>query len=186
MTTTLARKLFTVKEYDRLIEAGILADTPRLELIRGEIVKMAAIGRKHAGCVNRLNDLMHQKLGQSVILAVQNPVAMDELSEPQPDLTILRRQADFYTSGHPQPDDVLLLIEVADSTLESDRAIKIPLYAEAAITEVWLVNLNDDQVEVYRHPIPTGYQSKQVWQRGQTLTMLAFPMIPIAVDEILG
>lgn len=111
---------------------------------------------------------------------------MDDRSEPEPDISLLRRRDDFYESGHPQSEDILLIVEVADATAETDRTIKIPLYAEDNIVEVWLVDINEQCVVVYREPSPSGYQNIQRFQRGQVLSILAFPDIEIAVDNVLG
>jgi Uma2 family endonuclease len=185
-TTSLLKRLFTVKEYYQMFESGLFADGDRVELIRGEIIKMSPIGRRHAACVDRCNYTFAHKLGTKVIIRIQNPLALDNTSEPEPDVMVLNYKNDFYRSGHPQPTDVLLLIEVADSTIDSDRQLKIPVYAEDGITEVWLIDINSDCIEVYRYPTERGYQDIQKFYRGQNLSVLAFPDISIAVDEILG
>jgi Uma2 family endonuclease len=186
MTAELLRRLFTVDHYHRMIEAGILAEGDRVELIRGEIIEMAAIGAKHAACVNRLNRLFSKLFGDDVLVGIQNPIELDQYSEPQPDIALLRPREDFYAARHPQPEDVFLLIEVSDSTIRYDRTIKVPLYAEDGIAEVWLIDVNGDAVEVYRQPMAKGYQSVQMIERGQSVSLLAFPEVAIAVDEILG
>jgi Uma2 family endonuclease len=185
-TTSVLKRLFTVKEYYQMAESGVIAHGERVELIRGEIIKMSPIGRRHAACVDFCNYILAHKLGTKVIIRVQNPLSLDNTSEPEPDVMILRYKEDFYRSGHPQPSDVLLLIEVADSTIESDRELKIPLYAEDGITEVWLVDINSACIEVYRCPTVEGYQETFKVYRGQNLSILAFPDISITVDEILG
>jgi Uma2 family endonuclease len=138
MSVQLVKRQFTIHEYHKMPEAGILKESERVELIRGEIVKMSPIGRFHAACVNRLNQLFSQKLGTRAIVAVQNPVELDDYSEPQPDIALLEPRSDFYASGHPKPADIFLVIEVADSTIKGDpvppflrgvrgdREIKIP------------------------------------------------------------
>jgi len=183
--TSVLKRLFTVKEYYQMFESGLFANE-RVELIRGEIIKMSPIGRRHAACVDRCNYTFAHKLGTKVIIRIQNPVALDNTSEPEPDVMVLSYKEDFYRSGHPQPADVLLLIEVADSTVDSDRQLKIPLYAEDGIVEVWLVDINNACVEVYRQPTATGYQEILQFHRGQNLSILAFPEVNITVDEILG
>ena len=186
MTTGLLRRLFTVKEYNRMIESGIFPETDRVELIRGEILQMAAIGRRHAAHVKRINELFILRLAQAVIVGVQDPVELDDTSEPQPDISLLRRRADFYESGHPRSQDILLIVEVADTTVESDRNVKIPLYAECGIAEVWLVDISAQCIEVYRQPSAEGYLEIQRFYRGQMLSILAFPDVEITVDEVLG
>jgi Uma2 family endonuclease len=169
-----------------MIETGILEEGSPYELLNGEIFHMAAIGRKHAARVNRINSLLHDTLGKVHVIAVQNPIELGASSQPEPDIAVLRWQDDFYESGHPEPRDIYLLIEVADTTLERDRMFKLPVYAEAGITEVWIVNLQDDCIEVYRNPSGTVYQSMQIFIKGQTLTIELLPDVSIEADEILG
>jgi len=184
--TSVLKRLFTVKEYYLMYESGVFANGERVELIRGEIIKMAAIGRRHAACVDRCNDVFAYKLGKKVLIRIQNPLALDNTSEPEPDVLLLKRKVDYYESGHPRPADVFLLIEVADSTIDSDRELKIPIYAEDGITEVWLIDINSACIEAYRNPTAEGYQDIQKFYRGQNLSILAFPDLSITVDEILG
>ena len=184
--TSVLKRLFTVKEYYLMYESGVFANGERVELIRGEIIKMAAIGRRHAACVDRCNDVFAYKLGKKVLIRIQNPLALDNTSEPEPDVLLLKRKVDYYESGHPRPADVFLLIEVADSTIDSDRELKIPIYAEDGITEVWLIDINSACIEAYRNPTVEGYQDIQKFYRGQNLSILAFPDLSITVDEILG
>jgi Uma2 family endonuclease len=145
---------FTIAEYYKMGEDGILSDSygcgsRRTELINGEIIEMSPIGRLHAGCVNRLTNIFASRLSGLAIIATQNPVLLNNNSEPQPDLAILRYRQDFYSLAHPTPDDVLLIIEVSDSTLKFDREVKVPLYASEGIVEIWIVNLQDQVVERY-------------------------------------
>ena len=194
MTTEVLKRLFTVKQYHRMIETGITTEGDRVELIRGELIEMASIGTKHAAGVNRLNRLFFNKFGDQVLVAIQNPVEVDERSEPQPDIAILRPRDDFYASAHPTPNDVFLLIEVSDTTIRYEqlrcacgqRTVKIPLYAEDNITEAWIVDVNAELVEVYRQPSATGYRSLLTFTRGQMIELLAFPGVLILIDEILG
>ena len=177
MSVQLLRRKFTVEEYQQMIESGILAEDERVELIRGEIIEMTPIGRRHAAGVNKLVRLFSQVIGDRAILSPQNPVELDDNSAPQPDIALLHPRSDFYEAGHPQPQDIFLLVEVADSTVETDREVKIPLYAESGIVEAWLVDLNAQCIEVYRNPTPTDYQIKQKYYRGQTLSIQAFDII---------
>jgi Uma2 family endonuclease len=186
MSLQLLRRKFTVKQYHKMVEAGILKEDERVELIRGEIIEINSISSRHAACVSRLNQFFLFRLSKSVIVSCQNPVELNDNSEPQPDISLLRRKADFYESGHPKSQDILLVVEVADTTVESDRQIKIPLYAENGIVEVWLVDINQQCIEVYREPSPNGYQNIQRFMRGQNLSILAFPEIIISVNEVLG
>lgn len=186
MTTGLLKRLFTIKEYHAIMENGILTENDRVELIKGEIVYMSPIGRRHAAQVKRIVELLYRYLLGRVTIGVQDPIELDNNSEPLPDISLLQRRGDFYESKHPQPEDILLLVEVADTTAETDQAVKIPLYAENNIAEVWLVDINAQSVEVYREPSGNGYQSIQRLQRGETLSILALPDIEMSVDEVLG
>jgi Uma2 family endonuclease len=141
MSTPLRTYNFTVGEYHRMGEAGVFHEDDRVELIDGQVVEMTPIGPRHAGCVNRLNGLLSRLGGGDVTLSIQNPVLLGERGEPQPDVTVLRHRADGYATRHPEPADILLVIEVADTSVEYDRSIKIPLYARAGVPEAWLVHL---------------------------------------------
>jgi Uma2 family endonuclease len=186
MTVQLLKRLFTVAEYYQMAQAGILSEDDRVELIEGEIVTMSPIGSRHAGCVNRLNRHFSQGVGNRALVSVQNPIRLNDYSEPEPDLALLRPRPDFYTQTHPEAQDVLLLIEVADTSTEYDRKVKIPLYARAGIIEVWLVLLAEQLIEVYRQPAPDGYKQVQRLGRGQSLAPLALPELELAVAEIVG
>ena len=168
-------------------ETGILAENPRIELIAGAIVVREPTGSHHAGTVDRIGHLFFSKLAGRAIVRIQNPVTFpDEMSELQPDITLLRPRADFYSSAHPGAVDVLLLIEVADSTLRLDRRIKIPLYARAGVTEAWLLDLTTEHVEVFRGPSGGRYHEIVRHPRGASLTPLAFPELTLVVDDLLG
>lgn len=180
----LVTKKFTATKYQEMIETGILTSDDHVELIRGEIVAMSPIGRKHAACVRRLNDLLSEKLQKRALVDIQNPVELDDNSIPQPDVVLLKRRADFYADSYPQSSDVFLIIEVADTTIKSDRNIKIPLYAEVNINEVWLVDTNNQSIEVYRQPVQGAYQQKQIFFIGDSISILAFPDVTIAVNDI--
>lgn len=186
MVVQLAKRRFNIFQYHQMNKAGILLEDDRVELINGEIIEMSPIGRKHTACVNRLNSLFSELLGKRVIVAVQNPIILNNLSEPQPDIALLKPRADFYEAGHPQPQDILLLIEVADSSLEYDRDVKIPLYANSGILEVWLVDILEQTITVYRQPRENGYSEIKTFQRGEILDILAFTEMKITVDSILG
>jgi Uma2 family endonuclease len=186
MSVQLLRRKFTVEQYHKMAESGILTENDRVELIQGEVIEMSPIGRRHASCVARLTRLFTLRLGETATVWPQNPIELDDTSEPQPDLTLLQPRPDFYESGHPQPEDIFLIVEVADTTAKFDRGVKIPLYAKDNIAEVWLVDINQQCIEVYRQPSPTGYKNVQTFQRGQTLSIQAFPDIEITVDQVLG
>ena len=186
MSVQLLRRKFTIAQYHKMAESGIINESDRVELIQGEIVEMASIGRRHAACVSRINQKLTIRLGERAIVWPQNPVELNDNSEPQPDVALLQPRSDFYEAEKPQAQDIILIIEVADTTVEADRNVKIPLYAENGIMEVWLVDINAECVEVYRELTPNGYQQLQRFQRGQTLSIQAFPDVAIAIDEILG
>ncbi len=186
MVAELVRHKFKRQEYYCLQEVGILKPGDRVELIQGEIIQMSPISSLHAAHVKRLNYLFAQKFGNQVLIGVQDPVMLDDYSEPQPDLALLRPRADFYAAGHPQVEDILLLVEVANTTLEVNRQIKIPLYAASGIQEVWLVNTRDQCLEVYRHPLGNIYQESQVLNPETTVTLLALPLVELGVAEIIG
>ncbi|MBI1743693.1 Uma2 family endonuclease [Candidatus Acetothermia bacterium] len=186
MAVEIKRKLFSVAEYHKMIEAGVLHEDDRLELLGGEIVAMSPIGSRHAACVDRLNRLFTKRLGDSVIVRVQNPVELSDESEPQPDLSLLKPRTDFYSEAHPQSSDIYLLVEVADTTANYDRRVKLPFYARAGIIEIWLIDLEVQQIEVYREPSAKGYRQTQVVERGQSLKIQAFPDVELKANEILG
>ncbi|HIK12371.1 MAG TPA: Uma2 family endonuclease [Oscillatoriaceae cyanobacterium M33_DOE_052] len=186
MPIQLEKRLFTVEEYHLMAETGILKEDDRLELLRGELVKMSPIGTRHAACVNRLLRLFSQRVGDMAIVAVQNPIRLNDNSEPQPDLAVLQPRADFYATAHPQPGEILLLIEVADTTADFDRDVKIPLYAQNQITEVWLVDITAQTLAVFREPTPTGYRYQQQLTMGDKVAMAVFPDVEIGVAEVMG
>ncbi|HEY9860166.1 MAG TPA: Uma2 family endonuclease [Candidatus Obscuribacterales bacterium] len=186
MAVQLLRRQFTVAQYHQMVEAGILTEDDRVELIDGEVIELSPISSRHAACVNRLNYLFHSRLRDRAIVRVQNPVELSDRSEPQPDVALLQPRPDFYEAGHPQPQDILLLVEVADTTVEFDREIKMPLYAKSGVREVWLVDLNQNAIAVYREPSLSGYAQVEQLQRGQELTVQAITDVTLAVDEVLG
>jgi Uma2 family endonuclease len=186
MSVQIQRRLFTVQEYHLMGEAGILSEDDRVELIEGEIVQMAAIGTRHATCVRRLIRQFRQLPESSAILDVQNPIQLTERTEPQPDVVLLQPRADYYATAHPIPSEVLLLVEVSDSTVDFDRDVKVPNYARSGIQEVWLWDLEVNCLEVYRDPTANGYTSIQKFERGEIVSPLAFPEFEVSVDFILG
>ncbi|MBE9078966.1 Uma2 family endonuclease [Romeria aff. gracilis LEGE 07310] len=186
MTVQILRKKFTVEQYHRMIESGILTERDRVELLQGEIIEMSPIGRQHAACVDRLNELFVMGLAAKAIIRVQSSIRLNDSSEPQPDLAILQRRSDFYANGHPQPKDIFALVEVSDTTVEFDRSVKVPLYAQDNIAEVWIIDLNAQLIEVCRQPQSTGYQRVQTFRRGQSLAFQAFAEVQFLADRILG
>ena len=185
MSMQLLKRRFTVDEYHRMAEAGILSEDDRVELIDGEIVEMVPIGSRHAACVDRLTRLFTSQVGDQAIVRVQSPIRLGRRSEPQPDIALLRPRADFYASAHPGPEDVLLVVEVAETSVEADREVKLSLYGRAGVLEAWLVDLSGEIIEVHRNPSPDGYRSVQQFTRGQTLSPQAFPDLGLLVERIL-
>jgi Uma2 family endonuclease len=146
---------------------------------------MSPIGPLHGGLVKRLSRLFAHKANHRWIVSTQDPLCLDDYSEPQPDVMLLRPSPDDYLSRHPRPEDVLHLIEVSDSTLDYDREEKLPAYGRAGVPEVWIVNPQDDPIEVYREPHYTGYSSKSLLGHGTQATPLAFPDVLVDVSELL-
>jgi len=176
---------FKVKDYYRMAETGVFRPDARVELLDGRIIDMSPIGPFHGGLVKRLSRVFNLMARGRWIVSTQDPVRLDDHSEPEPDVMLLKPAADDYTSRHPQPDDVFLLIEVSDTTLEFDREEKLPAYGRAGIAEVWIVNLNDATIEVYREPNFTGYGSKTVLRAGDQAKPMAFPDVAVDVAELL-
>lgn len=184
MAAILTRRCFTVDEYHRMGEAGILHADERLELIEGEILQMSPIGGRHIGCVNRLNHAFVTTLAGGAVVSVQNPVRLSPRVEPQPDVVLLRRETGLRAAV-PSASDVLLIIEVSDTTLAYDRDVKLPLYARAGIPEVWIVDVEHERVAVYRMPEAGAYRDVTVHGRGAALAPQTLPGCSIAVDDIL-
>ncbi|MBK8540485.1 MAG: Uma2 family endonuclease [Ardenticatenia bacterium] len=176
---------FTTEGYHRLVEIGVLGADDRTELLNGEVFYKMPINSRHAGCVNRLVRLIG-RLAESPLIASQNPIRLSNISEPEPDVAVLRFRGDDYSDSHPEPQDVLLLIEVADSSLAVDRSIKAPLYAAAGIPELWIVDLAGEALEVYQDPDPAGYRRYRRHVRGETVISSTLPALSLTVDEILG
>ena len=176
---------FTVAEYYRMAEAGILKPDERVELIEGEIVVMPPIGPEHADDVDELNAVFAPYAPGRFRIRIQNPVHLDSGSEPQPDAMLLRLRPEGYRAAHPTPADVLLIIEVADSSLAYDRDIKAHLYGRNGIPETWVRNLPEDCIERFTQPGPDGYAQHVVHRRGETITPVSFPDLELAVAELL-
>ncbi|MDJ0527330.1 MAG: Uma2 family endonuclease [Microcystis sp. M53600_WE12] len=186
MSLSLITRKFTVEEYEKMTTQGIIKPDEKVELIRGEIIKMSPMGTRHAASIYRLTQLFYRKFGGLILLGVQNPIRLNNNSQPEPDLSLLIPRSDFYVAAHPCPQDIYLIIEVSDSTLDYDRYTKIPLYAEANIQEVWIVNLKEESVEVYRYPLQGSYQAIQKYYRCESIFIESFPDIEFTIAEILG
>ena len=184
-TVNPTKHLTNIDEWRKLGEANIFPPVSRLELINGEILEMSPIGFNHSGHLNRINKLFAKLIPDTVIPSVQNPLQLGDLSEPEPDFMLLKPNADFYSSRHPNAEDVLLLIEVADSSLTFDQNQKLRLYALHGIPEYWLLNLNDLSLEVYRKPNGEVYAEKTTLRAGDTITLSQLNQISIRMADIL-
>ena len=186
MPSGATRRLLTTADYHSMIEAGILGPEDRVELLAGEIYEASSVGSPHAACVMRLTRWFSSRIGERGLVNVQNPIELSSLSEPEPDLTLLVPRRSFYADRHPRPDEVLLLIEVAATSYDFDRDLKLPLYAEAGIREVWLIALDHRVVEVHREPGEGSYRQTERLQAGDTVTPIAFPDLEADVGYLLG
>lgn len=178
------RRRFSVAEYYRMAEAGILHEDDHVELIGGELIQMSPMGAKHAACVNVLNGFIVTLIGRQAHLRVQSPIHLDDASEPEPDLVVARLGR--YRQAHPTPADIRLLIEVADSSLDYDHDVKLPLYAAAGIAEVFIVDTIHDLVERHTEPGEGGYQHVVSAGPGETLSSTVLPSVMLPVDVALG
>lgn len=176
---------FSVDEYHLMAEAGIIKADDRVELLDGEVVEMGAIGIRHVRCVTRLTDLLEPVVESRAMVSIQSPLRLSDRSQPEPDVALLRWRDDSYPEL-PGPGDVLLVIEVADASVDDDRLHKLPLYAAAAIREVWLVDLVSGVIEVNREPGPLGYSLNRHIERHERLAPLALPGLEIEGALILG
>ncbi len=180
------RRALTVAEYHRMGEVGILTERDRVELIEGQLIAMSPIGSEHSGAVNALTRMLVRAVGDRGVVAVQNPVQLDDLSEPEPDFAVLKPRADDYRKATPRPQEVLLIIEVADSSLAYDRAVKRSLYARHGIPEFWIVNLVAGEVEVCRTPTGDRYASVSQVGRDAILEPELLPGATFPVATLLG
>ena len=164
-------RLLTISEYQQMVEVGILRADERVELLAGKIYQRGPIGGRHAGMVKKLNRLFSQLVGDKAVISVQDPLAIPAYSAPEPDLMLLRPPLARYLDKHPEAADVLLLIEVADSTVARDQVLKLPLYAEAEVAEVWLINLPAQQIECYAEPKASHYALRRILQAGEHIAV---------------
>ena len=185
MPAVITKRLFDVDDYHRMADAGILSEDDRVELIDGEILAMTPIGPRHNASVDRANRALVTAVGERAIVRVQGSVRLDRFREPQPDFVLLRPQADFYASRLPGPADVLLIIEVAESSLDYDRDVKSRVYAESAVPEYWLVDLDGRSVSCYAEPRDGAYQRQRQHGAGQAIAPESLPECAITVDTLL-
>lgn len=177
------RQLFTVKEYHKMAEVGILKPTDRVELINGEIIRMSPIKSPHANSISILEELLFEQLLKKVTIRTQSPISVSDFSEPEPDVAIVKYGRTRYSKKHPSPSDVFLLIEVSDSTLNYDRKTKKKLYAKANIPEYWIINIPDNQIEVFKTPL-NGVFTKEFIYRNEEKVKAEKIDFNIAVDDI--
>ncbi|MQA89410.1 MAG: Uma2 family endonuclease [Gemmatimonas sp.] len=186
MAISLTKRLFTVADYYRMAATGILSPDDRVELLEGEVVEMTPISSRHAGCVNYLGRELQRLIGSRAVVAIQNPVQLSDLSEPQPDLSVLKPRPDLYRESHPRPEDTWLVIEVADTSVETDRTVKGFLYARAGVPEFWLVDLSSATIEVYRNPGEGGWAEGSLARSSERLSPAALPDVGLDVAEVFG
>lgn len=186
MQTEAIRRPFTVEEYDRMIEVGILGKEDHVELIDGEIVEMSPIGLRHAACVDRATMLLAPALVGKAIVRTQGPIRLSDYSKPQPDLILLEPRKDYYAAAAPITRNALLVIEVSDTSIRYDRGPKLKVYARAGVSEVWIEDLTTDTLWVFREPSRAVYKVQLTLRAGNALAPLAFPALRVAVSELLG
>ena len=182
-------RLFTVDEYYKMAEAGILRPDERVQLIEGKIIEMPPGGPDHFSSVDWIAELFRDRLGRRMRVRVQGPIDIAERAHPEPDVALLRRpttRGRAYRLSHPTGADLFLAIEVADSTLRFDLGEKAQMYAVHGVADLWVVDLQDDHLVVHRDPTPNGYASVTSFSRGESVSPLAFPDVTFTVDEILG
>jgi Uma2 family endonuclease len=170
--------------YDHMVELGDLRKDHKVELINGQLIAKMAIGTKHTGTVKALANLLWDKLGKQAVISVQDPVALHEYSEPEPDLAVLRPPVSVYRDRHPEPADIFLLIEVADTSLRFDLEAKVPLYAACDIPEAWVVDVNDQSITAFRSPSNARYHSATTYKAGDTIPLPMFPGTEIPLAEL--
>ncbi len=186
MPAEFARKLFSVDEYDRMVEVGILTEYDRVELIEGEILEMSPIGWRHTACTDRATMLLAPRLLGKAIVRIQGPIRLSDNTKPQPDVILLNPREDFYSSGGPVTKDALLVIEVAETSIRYDRGPKLAIYAKYGVHEVWIEDLNTDTLLVFRDRHPKGYSTAHVLKPADTVSPLAFPDMVLPVSALLG
>jgi Uma2 family endonuclease len=183
MTQTKVR-LWNVDEYHRMLETGIITTDERVELIEGQVIPMSAKNPPHAATTLCASDYLKRLLAEVALVRVQDPVQLSQYSEPEPDIAVVRIDPQKYFDHHPTPDEVFLLIEVADKTLESDRKQKAPLYAKAGIREYWILDVNQRQVYVFREPNLAGYNQQLILEKNGLISLIAFPEIAVQISQL--
>jgi Uma2 family endonuclease len=182
MVAVPVRHQFTFDDLRQFVAIGVLSEDDRVELIEGDLIDMSPINMPHAQIVDTLNEMFVQRVRQDGRVRVQNPVWLSDLSMVQPDIAIVRRQ--LYRASHPTPDDVLLLVEVSDSTLSFDLRTKVPLYARSGVSEIWVVDVNAQVIHRFRQPEGSTYRITEEFRAGDTLTIEVLPHVSLAVADI--
>jgi Uma2 family endonuclease len=177
-------KYWTVHDYHRMSELGILDANERTELIAGQIVLMTAKGTAHVITLQLLANNLYHRLGEVALIRTQDPIQLDNSSEPEPDLALVRGTILDYADHHPHPDEIYLVVEVADSTLKQDCEIKDKLYARSGIADYWVVDIQNRQVHIFRNPTPTGYTSQLILTAPNSVSPLAFPDVMVSIESI--
>jgi Uma2 family endonuclease len=185
MAVQLTKRLFTVDDYHRMVDAGILHEKDRVELIEGEVLAMSPIGPPHCAAVDRATRAMVNGAGEKAIVRVQAPVQLDRYNQPEPDIVLLKPKEDFYATRHPGPADILLIVEVAQSSIDYDRSVKARIYSRTGIVEYWLADVEQDCVFVFSDPGKNGYRTVRQFSRGQSLTPYLLPNCQVTVDSLL-
>jgi Uma2 family endonuclease len=185
MSVTISRRLFTTGEFRNMIEIGVLSEDDRVELVDGEIVEMSAIGHRHATCVRKLNRLF-RKIGDRALVDVQNPLGISEEDDFYPDVVLLKPREDEYSGAIPKATDALLVVEVADTTLEFDRTIKLPRYAAAGVSELWIVDIQAARIWVHRKPLEGDYGEVFEARSGDVLQVADLEGVEIKVEDVLA
>jgi Uma2 family endonuclease len=175
-----------VDEYYRMADAGILTREDRVELIDGEIIEMSPIGVRHLGCVNAANAAFSEAFRGKAVVSVQNPLQLNNYSEPEPDIVLLKFRTDSYRGKRPEAADALLVVEISDTTFVYDSEVKLPLYAAAGVPEVWIENLMEDLLMVYRRPQGNAYTIRLSVKRTDSISVEAFPDLIFAASDLLG
>ncbi|MEI2577956.1 Uma2 family endonuclease [Scytonema sp. PRP1] len=188
MTITTAKR-FTIAEYDRLAKLGFFSEDDRVELINGQIILMVSKGKPHSVCETRLARELYKLVGERATLRGQQPIIIREYSEPEPDSVIVKNREDDYLSTHPHPDDILLLIEISDSSLKYDQEVKLPIYAEAGVSDYWIFNLVDNCLECYNEPYQDlqgkfGYRRKFIFLPNESVNFSCFPDLSLDLSKV--
>lgn len=186
MAIQLQHKLFTVDDLDQMLESGVLTENDNVELLDGELVTMSPAGSRHVASVNRLNQGISRILGEEAIVSAQNPIRIRPNSQPEPDIAILGVRDDFYADALPEAADVLLLIEVSDSSLDYVKEIKLGIYGRGGVPEVWIVNLQDEQVDSYRGPFSGGYRLRERFLLGESIKAELLPELEVNISQVFG